>query len=147
MRVCLLSASHGGKNNFMPAAWVYPVSANPPLFGVAVGKQRFTYNLIKENGHFAINIPGVDFKEKLEKFGRASGIEGDKFKLWGVTPEKCGKIPCFAIAEALATLEFKLVKEIEFGDHVLFVGELVNIKKRREGKGIYQAAESKYIEI
>lgn len=146
MRVCLIGASYNGKDNFMPASWVYPVSVSPPMFAVAIGKARYTHALLKSSGFFTINIPGFDLAEKMEKFGRLSGRDSDKFKAWGVTKEKCEKIPSVAIVETLCTLECKLVKEIETGDHTLFIGELVNIKNRKEGKGIYQS-NSGFLEI
>ncbi|MFH1520033.1 MAG: flavin reductase family protein [Candidatus Micrarchaeota archaeon] len=145
MRVCLIGASHNGIDNFMPASWTYPLSASPPIFGVAIAKARYTFDLMKSSGFFTINVPGFDMKDKLEKFGRLSGRDGDKFKAWGVTKEKC-EIPSVAIAEALYTIECKIVNEIEVGDHIIFAGEVVNVKKRREGKGIYQSKNG-FLEI
>jgi flavin reductase (DIM6/NTAB) family NADH-FMN oxidoreductase RutF len=145
MRVCLISASHEGKDNFMPAAWVYPVSAEPALYAVAISKKRFTYNLIGKSGYFVINVPGAKLKDKLEKFGRTSGKDWDKFRLWGLTKEKCEKIPCVSITEALMSMEMKVSIEYEIGDHVLFIGELLHVKERKKAKGIYQSSDGIYL--
>jgi len=146
MRIVLISASYNGKNNFMPAAWCFPLSFEPPIFGVAIAKKRHTYGLVHESREFVINIPGADLIEKIEKFGRTSGRDGDKFKEWNVIPEKSKKVGAFGIAECLVSLECRVVNEIEIGDHILFCGEAVNITKRREGKGIYQK-EDRIIEL
>lgn len=138
MRIVLVSASHKGKNNFMPAAWCFPLSSEPPIFGVAIAKKRHTYGLVHESLEFVINIPGADLIEKIEKFGRTSGRDGDKFKEWNVTPEKSKKVGAFGIAECLVSIECRVVNEIEIGDHILFCGEALNVNKRREDKGIYQ---------
>lgn len=148
MRVCLVAASHQEKENFMPAAWVYPVSAEPPKFAVAIAKQRYTYDIIQSSGYFTINVPGFDLALKIEKFGRLSGKDGDKFKAWGVSKEKSEKIPSISIAETLYTLECKLDREVELGDHSLFIGDLINVKTRKEGKGVYQSQKhSSLLEI
>ena len=141
MRVCFISASHNGTDNFMPAAWFYPVSASPPLFAVAVGKQRFTYSLIKSSGYFAVSTIPFEAKEKIEKFGRTSGRDGDKFAVWGFKKEKCEHIPSVAVSEGLETFELKVINELEIGDHSLFIGELVGYRKKRDGKALYQGKE------
>ncbi len=147
MRVCLISVSCDGKDNFMPAVWVYPISAEPVLYGVAISKQRYTFELLKKSKYFVINVPGFDLKDKLEKFGRTSGKDGDKFKLWDMTKEKCENIPSISIKETAISMEMKSVKEIELGDHVLFVGELIHVKKRNETKGLYQSFDGSYLEM
>ena len=88
MRIILVSASHEGKNNFMPAAWCFPLSFEPQIFGVAIAKKRFTYSLIHESKEFVINIPGADLIEKMNALGRISGRDCDKFREWDLTPDK-----------------------------------------------------------
>lgn len=138
MRVVLISASNTGKYNFMPACWCFPLSFEPKLFGVAISKKRFTYGMIHESKEYVINIPGADLKEKIEKFGRISGRDCDKFGVVGLTPEKSEKIKTVSIKECLASIECKVISELETGDHVVFVGQVQNLKIRKQGNGIYQ---------
>lgn len=147
MRVCLISATYEGKDNFMPAAWVYPVSAEPVLYAVAISNKRHTYSIIEKSGYFVINLPGAELKEKIEKLGKISGKDLDKFASWDLTKENCEKIPSVSIKETNMSLEMKVEIEYEIGDHVLFVGELVHAKERKKAKGLYQDKDGKYIEL
>lgn len=53
--VLVVSIGKDGRANVMPAAWVTPVSVNPPLVAVAISPKRYTYKLIKESGEFTLN--------------------------------------------------------------------------------------------
>lgn len=130
MRVFLISSSADGIDNFMPATWCFPLSAEPQMYGVAVAKKRFTYGLIHKSREFVINIPGEGLLDAIEKYGRVSGREGDKFTRAGVTREKSEKVNACSIAECLSSIEYELVDEYETGDHVVMVGRAVNIKIR-----------------
>lgn len=138
MRVVLISASSRGKDNFMPACWCFPLSFEPQLFGVAISKKRFTYGLVHESGEYVINIPGEELLGKIKEYGRLSGKDIDKFEKAGLTREKSEMINAVSINECQKSIECKVVQEIEIGDHVIFVGEVKNIKIRKEGKGIYE---------
>jgi flavin reductase (DIM6/NTAB) family NADH-FMN oxidoreductase RutF len=138
MRVVLISASSNGKDNFMPASWCFPLSFEPQRFGISISRNRFTYGLIHSSKEYIINIPGADLKQKIEKFGRVSGKDADKFKAAGLTKEDSEKVGAISIKECLQSIECKVVDEIEVGDHIIFVGEVQNIKVRKSGKGIYQ---------
>jgi len=138
MRVCLITSSYGGKDNIMAASWVYPLSFDPPMFGVSVSKKRFSYSLIKRGKAFGINLASPEMREAVLVCGRKSGEQIDKFKEAKLAKEKGKIVPL--IKESPASIECELVKEIETGDHVLFVGKAANVVKRKEeSKGLYHA--------
>ena len=140
MRIFLISASCEGRDNFMPATWCFPLSSEPQLFGVAIVKKRFTYDLIQKSREYVINIPGEGLAEMIEKYGRITGRDNDKFALAGLTREKSEKISAVSIKECLQSIECKVINEIETGDHVIFVGKAENVKLRTSGTGIYSAS-------
>jgi len=135
MRIVLISAAGKSGESIMPAAWCCPLSFEPPLFGVAIGKKRFTYKLISESGAFALNIAAADMEEGVKFCGGCSGKERDKFKETGWKREQ-GKLTVM-IGDAPASIECKVIGKVEAGDHILFIGEAVNAVKRREAKGLY----------
>lgn len=138
MRVMLISASSNGKNNFMPASWCFPLSFEPLMFGVSISKKRFTYDLIHKSKEYVINIPGSELKQVIEKFGRVSGRDQNKFALTTLTPEKSEKVNAVSIKECIQFIECEVINEIETGDHVLFVGQVKCIRVKKQGKGVYQ---------
>jgi flavin reductase (DIM6/NTAB) family NADH-FMN oxidoreductase RutF len=135
MRVVLISTEYKGKANIMAAAWCFPLSADPPLFGVAISKKRHTYEMIKKAGSFSINTVAEDMKQGMFICGTKSGKDIDKFKETGWTKEN-GKT-ALSIKEAPLSIECKLENEFETGDHIVFVGKVMNVIKRRQVKTIY----------
>jgi len=135
MRIVLITARHKEKDNIMPAAWCYPMSADPPLFGVAIAKKRFTYGLIHGSKAYGINLASPDMKDGVKICGSTSGSGADKFRLAGWKRENGSKT--VLIADAPASIECEVIDEYEAGDHVIFVGKAIKVVKRREAKGLY----------
>lgn len=138
MRIVLVGSGNKEKPNIMAAAWCCPLSFDPPIFGVSIAKGRFSYELISKNKEFTINVPSEELKDVVKTCGTVSGRELNKFSKTGLTPE-FGQLGAPMINECHASLECKVIEEKEVGDHIFFVGEVVNtIKRNEESKGIYQ---------
>jgi len=124
--VALVTAKYRDRMNVMPAAWVVPLSAEPPLVGVAIHPARFTHDLVWRSEQFALNIPGRPLMEAVDKLGSVSGHDvDDKFALVGLTLADPKQIDAPLIEECLAWLECAVVDAFEIGDHRLFVGEVL----------------------
>ncbi|MFH0884479.1 MAG: flavin reductase family protein [Candidatus Micrarchaeota archaeon] len=139
MRVCLITSRSGVKDNVMSASWVFPLSMDPPLFGVSVSKKRHSHALIRDGKAFAINIPSEKMQDIVTLCGTRSGKDCDKFAEAKLVKEEGLRVPL--VKDCLASIECELVQEIETGDHVVFVGKAVKIVKRKDGKGLYQSAD------
>lgn len=138
-RVSLITSRHDGKDNIMSASWVFPLSADPPMFGVAIAPKRHSFVVIRDGKAFAINIPGPELEDAVRLCGTESGRDKDKFAATGLTKEEGKKVPL--IKECSASIECELVEQIKIGDHVIFMGKAINIVKRKESKGIYQSQD------
>lgn len=128
------------KDNIMTAAWHCNLSFDPPLYGISIGKTRFSCKLIEESKVFCVNFISYDMKDKAQYCGQATGAATDKFEKTGLTKEECESIDCCRIKEASAQLECEVIDSFETGDHVFFVGKIlknINIddKKRLLYKG------------
>jgi len=150
MRVVLVTSKHDKRENVMTAAWCFPLSMDPPLFGVSISKKRFSYSLISKEKSFAINLADGSMRDFVIGAGRTSGKdmgkEKDKFVEFGIEKEY-GKLGIPLVKKSPSSIECKVVEEIELGDHVVFVGEAVNIIYRREGKGLYHKGGDEFFEI
>ena len=142
----VLVTSKGGKENIMTAAWCFPLSNQPPMFGVSVAKNRHSYETIREGKAFGINLADKGMEGMLVGAGRNSGRDMDKFAEFGMEKEY-GKLGVPLVKQSPASIECRLVKEIETGDHVLFVGEAVNVIRRKEAKSLYQKQGLEFIEV
>jgi len=116
------------KRNIMTAAAFHFYSFNPPSVMVGIIPENFTYELIRETGEFAINLPTQYQTEAVRICGRVSGREADKFEKAGLTPQKGKVIESFLIKECPAKLECKVVHEIPYkGSHAWFIGEIKEV--------------------
>jgi flavin reductase (DIM6/NTAB) family NADH-FMN oxidoreductase RutF len=122
----LVTSKFQNKANIMTAAWCMPVSHKPPMVAVAVGKSRFSHELILESGEFAINIPHRDLLE-VWYCGTNSGRTTDKFSLCGLTPVAGNCIATPLIAECLGAIECRLDSHPTAGDHTVMVGEVLAV--------------------
>jgi flavin reductase (DIM6/NTAB) family NADH-FMN oxidoreductase RutF len=69
--------------------------------------------------------------EAVHVCGEKSGRDVDKFKLAKLTPKKGVKVNAPLIKESPVSIECKVVKEIEAGDHVWFIGEVLAAHVRK----------------
>jgi flavin reductase (DIM6/NTAB) family NADH-FMN oxidoreductase RutF len=117
--------------NGMTAAWVSQVSMNPLLLMVSIAPLRFSHNLIKESGYFAINVLDENTQHYGTVFGFKSGRKSDKFQ--GVSHfDAPNGSP--VLSEALAFFECKVVDILGAGDHSLFIGEVTAAQLLKQDK-------------
>lgn len=121
--VYVITTKHNGRVNGMTAAWVGRASFEPPLVTVAIGKTRFSHDMIKGSGIFAVNVLGADNIPAGKHFGLVSGKKTDKFA--GVEFDvKATGAPI--LRDAIAWLDCKVVSHHDAGDHTLFIGEVLD---------------------
>jgi flavin reductase (DIM6/NTAB) family NADH-FMN oxidoreductase RutF len=120
----LITSSSKGKSNVMAAAWIMPVSIDPPILALSIKAERYSFKLIDESGFFAVNIPSFENKKQVLICGRKSGKDVDKFKLANFTtePGRCIEVP--VIKECVAHIECRVSNTYKLGDHILVVGEV-----------------------
>jgi len=126
------------KDNIITIAWHMPVSFEPNLYAIAVGKTRFSCKMIQESGVFVVNFIPFELKKQALECGLKSGAYTDKFSDTGLTKEEAKKIDCPRIKEALAYLECEVIKEVEAGDHIIFIGKILNSEEKKGGKRLFQ---------
>jgi flavin reductase (DIM6/NTAB) family NADH-FMN oxidoreductase RutF len=141
MRAVLVSCAYGDKENIITAAWCFPLSMDPLLFGISLSKKRFSYSIIEKSMEFVINIPGEELAEAVEICGTTSGRNSDKWHTAKLTRDGSMAVKAPSVLECLASIECKVINAFETGDHVVFVGEALHVKKRKSGKGIYTTTD------
>lgn len=126
------------KDNIMTLSWHSPVSFNPELYAIMIGKQRFSYNLIKESKVFCVNFMPYKLKKEALFCGRITGENIDKFREAGLIKEESDIIDCPKIKQATGTLECEVIQEIEAGDHIIFIGKVLKSTKKNDEKKLFQ---------
>lgn len=123
--VFVVSINHQGRPNGMICGWQMKCSAKPPLFAVALSKRGYTHKLIEDSQEFVVAVPNKELEEQLKYFGSCHGDQVDKFKESGIETIPAKKIKSPLLKKATINMECKLFKEIDAGDHFIFIGEIV----------------------
>ena len=115
------------KSNIMTVAWTGIINTNPAMCYISVRPERYSYELIKENMEFVINLTNENLAFATDWCGVRSGRQVDKFKEMHLTKEKANHVSCPLIKESPVSIECR-VKEIrKLGSHHMFIGEVLSI--------------------
>ncbi len=122
-----------GKINAQLANTVFQVTNNPPQIAVAIHKENLTYEYIKESKVFSVcSLRKGTNMVFVGNFGFRSGRDFDKF---AKVKYKIGKTGSPLILEnTLACFEVEVDKEIDLGEHVLFIGKTSGCENILDGE-------------
>ena len=115
------------KSNIITVAWTGIVNTDPAMCYISVRNSRHSYNLIKENSEFAINLTNNKLAFATDWCGVRSGKDYDKFKEMHLTKEKAKFIKCPLIKESPVSLECKVEKTEDLGSHTMFLAKILSI--------------------
>lgn len=128
------------KSNIITVAWTGIINTNPAMVYISVRPTRYSYNLIKDQGEFVINLTTKNLVKVTDWCGVKTGAKVDKFKEMKLHKEKANFVKCPMIQESPVSVECK-VKEIkELGSHTMFIAEVVAInvdEKYIDNKGAF----------
>ena len=113
--------------NIITVAWAGTVCSDPVMLSVSVRKERYSYDIIRETGEFAVNLVTRDLVRAADYCGVKSGRDVDKFKETGLTPEKSSHIAAPGIKESPVILECQVKQVVELGSHDLFLAQVAGV--------------------
>ena len=123
----LVSCGTMEKSNIITIAWTGILNTNPAMVYISVRPTRHSYNMIKEQGEFVINLTNQKLARATDWCGVKTGAKVDKFKEMNLHKQKANFVKCPMIEESPVSVECK-VKEIkELGSHHMFVAEVLAI--------------------
>lgn len=122
--VAVVTAQYNGETNVMAAGWHSYLSVDPPMYGVAVGKTRYTHHLIEGSKSFAIHFLPAEDAEIIQKTGVYSGQEEDKLKELKLSFDPGQTIEAPILHKAYVVYECQVDSIVPCGDHDWFVGHI-----------------------
>ena len=123
--IYLVSCEHDGKKNIISVGMFAYFSGKPLLVGIGIAPSRYSYELIQKSKAYVVNVVDDKLVDAVRICGEKSGRDLDKFKLAKLTAASATKIAAPIIEESPLSIECKVVQEVEVGDHVWFIGEVV----------------------
>lgn len=132
------------ESNIITVAWTGILNTNPAMCYISVRPERYSHDIIKENGEFAINLTTRQLAYATDWCGVKSGRDVDKFKEMKLTKEKANFISVPLIKESPVSVECKVKEIVPLGSHDMFVAEIVAIdadEKYIDEKGAFDISK------
>ena len=132
------------KSNIITVAWTGILNTNPAIVYISVRPERYSYNLIKQQGEFVINLTTKDLVRQTDWCGVKTGAKVDKFKEMKLHKEKANFVKCPMIKESPVSIECKVREIKELGSHHMFVADVLSInadKKYIDSKGTFDISK------
>lgn len=123
----LVSCGTMENSNVFTVAWTGTICTDPAMTYISVRPERFSYNMIKENMEFVINLTTERLAYATDFAGVRSGKDIDKFKELHLTKEKSNFVKCPMIKESPVSIECKVVEIKELGSHHMFMAEVLAV--------------------
>ena len=129
--VAVITSAHEGRRNVMSAGWHTALSKEPALYGVALGRTRFTHALVVASGVFAVHFLPFERADAIAGVGSVSGRDGlDKFARFGLEASAGSVLDVPILHDAYVAYECRVRSIHEAGDHDFVVGEVVALHHR-----------------
>ncbi|MFZ4412792.1 MAG: flavin reductase family protein [Bacteroidales bacterium] len=113
--------------NIITIAWTGTICSNPPMCYISIQPRRHSYEIIKKNMEFVINLTNRELAYATDWCGVKSGKDVNKFKEMKLTPTKAQLVKAPLIEESPVNIEC-VVKEIKsLGSHDMFIAEVVAV--------------------
>ena len=132
------------ESNIITVAWTGILNTNPAMCYISVRPERYSHDIIKENGEFAIKLTTRQLAYATDWCGVKSGRDVDKFKEMKLTKEKANIISVPLIKESPVSVECKVKEIVPLGSHDMFVAEIVAIdadEKYIDEKGAFDISK------
>jgi flavin reductase (DIM6/NTAB) family NADH-FMN oxidoreductase RutF len=126
--VMVSCGSNAEEYNIITVAWTGTICSDPAMCYISIRKNRHSYDIIKRNMEFVINLTTKDLAKATDWCGVKSGAKVDKFKEMKLTPAPSKMISAPIIEESPLSIECKVTQIIELGSHDMFMAEVVNVQ-------------------
>ena len=134
--VLVSCGSNEEEYNLLTISWVGTICTNPPMCYISVRPERHSYDILKKNKEFVINLTNEEMAYATDWCGVRSGKDHNKFKEMNLTPAKSEFISAPIIKESPLSIECRVKEIVKLGSHDMFIADVVNVQ-----------ADSRYINL
>ena len=114
--------------NVVTIAWTGTICTNPPMCYISVRPERHSYDIIKRNMEFVINLTTEDMAFATDWCGVRSGKDYNKFEEMKLTPGKAKCVSAPIIEESPLCIECRVKEIVSLGSHDMYIADVLNVK-------------------
>jgi flavin reductase (DIM6/NTAB) family NADH-FMN oxidoreductase RutF len=114
--------------NIITVSWVGTICSNPPMCYISVRPERHSYDIIRKNMEFVINLTTEELARQTDWCGVRSGKDYNKFAEMELTPGKAEMVSAPTIEESPLCIECRVKEIISLGSHDMFIADVLNVQ-------------------
>lgn len=114
--------------NLFTASWAGTICSDPAMCYVSIRPERHSYEIIRRNMEFVINLTTEELARATDWCGVRSGKDYDKAKECNLTYGQSKVVKAPIIMESPLSIECKVKEVIPLGTHDMFLAEVVNVQ-------------------
>ena len=126
--------------NVFTASWVGTICSDPAMCYVSIRPSRHSYDIVKRNMAFTLNLTTEELAKATDWCGVRSGRDYRKFAEMHLTPAPSHAINTPIVAESPLSIECRVKEIVHLGSHDMFIAEVVNVQADKR----YLDAEGKW---
>lgn len=113
--------------NIITVSWTGTICSDPPMCYISVRPGRHSYEILKKNMEFVLNLTTKDLAFATDWCGVKSGKDFSKFEEMKLTPGKATVVNAPYIEESPLCIECRVREIISLGSHDMFIADVVNV--------------------
>ena len=123
----LVTCKDGERENVLTIAWTGIVNSDPPKTYISVRPTRYSHDIIKKSGVFAINLTTEELAKAADWCGVYTGAKVNKFERCRLLTEPANEIDCPVLSDSPLSLECRVTDVIPLGSHDMFLADIVAV--------------------
>ncbi len=114
--------------NVLTVAWTGTICSDPAMCYISVRPERYSYDIIKRNMEFTINLTTTEISNATDWCGVRSGREYNKWKETGLIPIPGEKVKSPTIQQSPLSIECRVKTIMSLGTHDMFIADVLNVR-------------------
>jgi flavin reductase (DIM6/NTAB) family NADH-FMN oxidoreductase RutF len=139
--VTVVTVGRGGAENGLTVSWVSPVSFDPPRIMFAADRSHYSVDFLRSTRNFVVNVLRSGQTRLAAHFARQSMTTEDKLALVATRESETGAA---ILSDALSYLDCEVASIQEVGDHVIVIGNVVDVGILNDGEPLVTTAGLRY---
>lgn len=125
--IMVSSGSTPEEYNVFTASWVGTICSDPAMCYVSIRPERHSYDIVKRNMAFTLNLTTEALAKATDWVGVRSGRDYDKWQEMNITPKPGITVPAPYVEESPLSIECRVRDIIHLGTHDMFIAEVTNV--------------------
>lgn len=113
--------------NIITISWTGTICTDPAMCYISLRPERHSYEIIRKNREFVINLTTGDLAFAADWCGVKSGSDHNKFERMNLTPVPATSVNAPMIKESPVNIECAVKDIIELGTHHMFISEVIAV--------------------